>query len=214
MPWGSTSDAVRVSTGNGSLHSARRSTGARPILLGAVQGNQRSLLDSLRAAVAAAPDDVALRLHLAELLMSSGEGDEAIAQTAVVLQRDPTNVQALLLVRGTVRGAADLQISDQPTGSGDESLRQLADAVEAILPAPFVDVGDSDSGLVQAEQVTLRLADVAGMVEVKARLEAAFLAPIRNPALVELYGKSLRGGLLLYGPRRPVVSLHSTAELT
>jgi SpoVK/Ycf46/Vps4 family AAA+-type ATPase len=38
------------------------------------------------------------------------------------------------------------------------------------------------------------------MAEVKKRLDAAFLAPLRNPKLRELYGKSLRGGLLLYGP--------------
>lgn len=46
----------------------------------------------------------------------------------------------------------------------------------------------------------VRLADVGGMQEVKDRLEAAFLAPMRNPELRKLYGKSLRGGLLLYGP--------------
>ena len=39
-----------------------------------------------------------------------------------------------------------------------------------------------------------------GMTEVKNRLEASFLAPMRNPELRRLYGKSLRGGLLLYGP--------------
>jgi SpoVK/Ycf46/Vps4 family AAA+-type ATPase len=50
------------------------------------------------------------------------------------------------------------------------------------------------------EHSGLRLADVAGMKEVKQRLEAAFLAPMRNPELRRLYGKSLRGGLLMYGP--------------
>jgi SpoVK/Ycf46/Vps4 family AAA+-type ATPase len=50
------------------------------------------------------------------------------------------------------------------------------------------------------ERVGLRLSDVAGMAEVKARLEASLLAPLRNPELARLYGKSLRGGLLLYGP--------------
>ena len=39
-----------------------------------------------------------------------------------------------------------------------------------------------------------------GMDAVKKRLEAAFLAPLRNEKLRALYGKSLRGGLLLYGP--------------
>ncbi|MFB7763500.1 ATP-binding protein [Streptomyces xiamenensis] len=46
----------------------------------------------------------------------------------------------------------------------------------------------------------LRLADVGGMREVKDRLEASFLAPLRNPELRKLYAKNLRGGLLLYGP--------------
>ena len=56
-------------------------------------------------------------------------------------------------------------------------------------------------GAYDAEAVGgLRLADVGGMDEVKARLEAGFLAPLRNPELGRLYGKSLRGGLLLYGP--------------
>ncbi len=50
------------------------------------------------------------------------------------------------------------------------------------------------------ERPDLRLADVGGMKEVKERIEAAFLAPLRNPELRALYGKSLRGGLLLYGP--------------
>jgi SpoVK/Ycf46/Vps4 family AAA+-type ATPase len=38
------------------------------------------------------------------------------------------------------------------------------------------------------------------MEQVKRRLEMAFLAPMRNPQLREMYGKSLRGGLLLFGP--------------
>jgi SpoVK/Ycf46/Vps4 family AAA+-type ATPase len=60
--------------------------------------------------------------------------------------------------------------------------------------------GDPAAKAFDVEQAGLRLADVAGMAEVKQRLEAAFLAPMRNPELRRLYGKSLRGGLLLYGP--------------
>jgi SpoVK/Ycf46/Vps4 family AAA+-type ATPase len=37
------------------------------------------------------------------------------------------------------------------------------------------------------------------MADVKRRLELAFLGPLKNPRLRTLYGKSLRGGLLLYG---------------
>jgi SpoVK/Ycf46/Vps4 family AAA+-type ATPase len=38
------------------------------------------------------------------------------------------------------------------------------------------------------------------MAEIKKRLDVAFLAPLRNDHLRALYRKSLRGGLLLYGP--------------
>ena len=38
------------------------------------------------------------------------------------------------------------------------------------------------------------------MDEVKQRLNISFLGPLKNPELRRMYGKSLRGGLLLYGP--------------
>ena len=60
--------------------------------------------------------------------------------------------------------------------------------------------GIDEADAYDAEHAGLTLADVAGMTEVKQRLEAAFLAPMRHPDLRRLYGKSLRGGLLLYGP--------------
>ena len=50
------------------------------------------------------------------------------------------------------------------------------------------------------ERPTLTLSDVGGMHDVKARLDVAFLTPMRNPALRQAFGKSLRGGLMLYGP--------------
>jgi hypothetical protein len=69
-------------------------------------------------------------------------------------------------------------------------------------PAGSAAAADEDplAGAFDVEQPSLRLADVAGMTAVKQRLEAAFLAPMRNPELRRLYGKSLRGGLMPYGP--------------
>ena len=67
-------------------------------------------------------------------------------------------------------------------------------------PRPVRADGHSDPADWEVERAGVRLADVGGMTEVKNRLEASFLAPMRNPQLRRLYGKSLRGGLLLYGP--------------
>lgn len=59
---------------------------------------------------------------------------------------------------------------------------------------------DDGDEIWEVEQPDIRLDDVAGMEKVKERLQMAFLAPLKNPELMKFYGKSLRGGLLLYGP--------------
>lgn len=191
------------------------------------------LLDSLRTAVEAAPDDLALRMHLARMLSEAGESAEAIRHAAAVLQRDPGHDGALELI--SRRAAPDAIFappdliapradrvpavpSGAPTAGGaagvsdDEVLRRLDSEFAGVVPPMFLesdyrddDYDDVDFGSETVvgfapEHTNLTLADVAGMDEVKARLEAAVLAPIRNPELVQLYGKSLRGGLLLYGP--------------
>ncbi len=198
-----------------------------------------TVLDSLRKAVGAMPDDVPLRLHLATMLLQAGQRDEAIRQLGAVLQRDPGNAQALGLLRepdpvasgdsgpaeapgqpaavpepdSPERGGPPASPPPHAPGTADAGQRydwsQAENELRDVLPAMFVGEGeaaDSTSAGIEeadaydAEHTGLTLADVAGMTEVKQRLEAAFLAPMRNPELRKLYGKSLRGGLLLYGP--------------
>jgi AAA+ superfamily predicted ATPase len=91
--------------------------------------------------------------------------------------------------------------------SADFDWSQAESELSDVLPPMFVgseetsaDSASAPAEAYDAERTTLKLADVAGMNQVKQRLEAAFLAPMRNPELRKLYGKSLRGGLLLYGP--------------
>ncbi|MGO8892495.1 MAG: tetratricopeptide repeat protein [Streptosporangiaceae bacterium] len=202
-----------------------------------------TVLDSLRKAVEAMPDDVPLRLHLATMLMQAGQRDEAVRQIGAVLQRDPGNAKALGMLRDPgpePAAAAGQPLADPPVISPERpgvpappplgasrpdadpgshpgeagktshyDWSQAEDELRDVLPAMFVGDGDAadsasagidEADAYDAEQAGLTLADVAGMAEVKQRLEAAFLAPMRNPDLRRLYGKSLRGGLLLYGP--------------
>jgi AAA+ superfamily predicted ATPase len=80
---------------------------------------------------------------------------------------------------------------------------QFADMVPprfADEAAPLVQSAGPAEPAFDLEAPGIRLADVGGMTEAKARLEAAFLAPMRNPELSRLYGKNLKGGLMLYGP--------------
>jgi SpoVK/Ycf46/Vps4 family AAA+-type ATPase len=67
----------------------------------------------------------------------------------------------------------------------------------------FVEGQPEDDGGVdawEATRETITLADVGGLEDVKHRLEIAFLGPLRNEELRQLYKKDVRGGLLLYGP--------------
>jgi len=134
------------------------------------------LLASLRAAVEAAPDDVELRLHLAELLIGAGEREEAVREAAQVLVRDPQNERALRLVSGG-RDVVEPQLHQEAENDTDEILRGLDEQLSDIAPPMFADgpvVVDKDAWDIEAPRI--RLADVGGMEDVKARLEAAFLA--------------------------------------
>lgn len=185
------------------------------------------LIDSLRRAVTQSPDDLPLVLHLAELLLDAGETDEAIAHLASAMRLDPASDAARrLMARALAPGqgattaapetaegppadtAADALPADPSPpaagllfdpDSGAFDWRRAEEELGAATPPMFVDA--PDEGIApELESHQVRLADVGGMAEVKQRLEAAFLAPMRNPELRRLYGKSLRGGLLLYGP--------------
>jgi SpoVK/Ycf46/Vps4 family AAA+-type ATPase len=189
------------------------------------------LLDSLAAAVAAAPHDLPLRLHYGQLLLEAGRPVEALTEAATVVRADPQNAQAQQLMAAAsaaVTGpseqprpepteqaqppevppapaAADPPSAAAPTPPGREEAgfdwSEAEKAFEGVVPPMFIgdeDVEAADPG--DVEHAGVRLADVAGMEQVKERLESAFLMPMRNPELRRLYGKSLRGGLLLYGP--------------
>lgn len=193
------------------------------------------LLRSLRAAVAASPDDVPLRLHLAELLINAGLPAEAVTHVASALQRVPNSPEVRALMTRAIaerdknndQRPADeadrTERADPPTGrnmrpvparprerqAGDEPTERhsfnwiAAESQFGGIRQPYVDGGTAPLGapiLFDVEPAQVRLSDVGGMTEVKQRLDAAFLAPMRNPELRRMYGKSLRGGLLLYGP--------------
>jgi SpoVK/Ycf46/Vps4 family AAA+-type ATPase len=161
------------------------------------------LLDSLRAAVDAAPADTALRLHLAELLIQAGEHEEARHHLGHVLALDPRSERALELLTASGQ-PGPLQEPSAHDESVDDAIDwdQLDRDFDEVVQPMFVE-GRPEDATTDAWEVTrepITLADVGGLAPVKERLELAFLAPLRNPELRRLYGKSLRGGLVLYGP--------------
>ncbi|GAB3408525.1 ATP-binding protein [Schumannella luteola] len=192
------------------------------------------ILRSLRRAVAASPDDRALRRHLARTLVEAGAGEEAIAHLSTLLAADASDSESAQLLERALAASID-SAADQPDDGAVDSAPTSADdgptapesgpraaelasepspsaaefdwaaaeaQVDGLVDPMFVggDGDEPDTGAFDVERSGLTLADVGGMQHVKERLDAAFLAPMQNEELRRLYGKSLRGGLLLYGP--------------
>jgi SpoVK/Ycf46/Vps4 family AAA+-type ATPase len=169
------------------------------------------LIESLTAAVQGRPDDVPLRLHLTQLLLDAGRQAEAISHAAQALQYAPDSPAARELMARAIGTPA--QPSPPPTAPVSEPGPNAMDwgayeeQLSDVIPPRFARADDQPEPVrgeadrtFDVETSGVRLADVGGMADVKKRLELAFLGPLRNPQLRAMYGKSLRGGLLLYGP--------------
>ena len=172
------------------------------------------MIRALYAAIEETPDDREMRLHLAHLLLDGGRPAEALDQVEALLLASPSDLETLRLA---AEAAGRSELADRAEGYNrlvaalEESARGDVRTTTpsagdprgldgAPEPVRLFAVGGVSAGDFEVERPPVRLEDVAGMHDVKRRLRTAFLAPLENPALRRMYGKSLRGGLLLYGP--------------
>ena len=165
------------------------------------------LLEGLQAAVAAAPGNLALRVHAAALLLEAGRPAEALAQCGVVLESAPDHQQALEVAAraadatGDHEQALEYRRRRRPVAEGAKP-PPVASGPRFVVPPIRLPVArdPADGYLGEVEHPRLTLADLGGMEAVKRRLRTTFLGPLRDPRFARLFGRSLRGGLLLYGP--------------
>jgi SpoVK/Ycf46/Vps4 family AAA+-type ATPase len=162
-----------------------------------------AVLAELLAAVEASPEVVPLRLRVAGLLADRGRHAEALAQCTAALQREPGNTDAVAMLQRVSTGLSATRPthatqSTQPSRPAFDWAAAEQEVAHLAEPA-FV---QDQAGPVpeDVERPRVSLADVGGMAEVKQRLELTLLGPMRNPELARAFGKSTRGGLLLYGP--------------
>lgn len=157
-----------------------------------------AVIEAVSTAVDRDPGNRVLRLHLIELLLSAGRYDDALRHCGHFLNADADDAEALALAARAMalRAAAPSTPAQKPPPErmsvADDS--DLVSVGDMEIDAFLADVLYRDPD----ERVTLD--HVAGLYDVKKRLNDAFLAPMRNPELRQMYAKSLRGGLLLWGP--------------
>jgi AAA+ superfamily predicted ATPase len=184
-----------------------------------------ALFDSLFAALAADPANNQLRVQVAALLLERGRASEAVAHAGQAVAHDPADAAALeVLSRATtaLQSAAGIAapvhpiepqaaVTSQPGQPAEPHEFDWSKAESELnttpVPPPFVEApgsirlgDDSVAPVVDEYTVAVTLADVGGLEPVKQRLRESFLEPMRHPELAKAFGKTLRGGLVLYGP--------------
>src|SRR5436190_532177 len=120
------------------------------------------LIASLQAALQVRPDDIPLRLHLAELLLANGNSAEAISHAAQALQRDPANAAAQALMSKAIGGPP-------PPSASPMDWRAYEEELSDVVPPRFVradgdpdPVEGEDDRAFDVETSSVRLADVGG----------------------------------------------------
>jgi len=166
------------------------------------------VLNALVKALERDPKAVPVRLHLAKLLLESGAESAALDHYLVAISDQPDNVDALL---GAAQAADAIGDSARAASFGrlaeglKEQERAAGEVVKATAGAtpqssPSGPGAGSQARFLDVEVAGITLADVGGMEDVKRRLYVSLLGPLRNPEVQKAFGKSLRGGLLLFGP--------------
>jgi SpoVK/Ycf46/Vps4 family AAA+-type ATPase len=159
--------------------------------------------------------------HLEPVLLAepTNVGALALAAQAAEAVGDKARADAWRRVAGALTGTPTGQPMPPPPSPGSAPLGTTADG--ASPPGQVASDGSADDAgpvpddvgekgpdwdealerLVKEDRAhRVMLADVGGLDDVKRRLEESFLGPLRAPELRRLYGASLRGGLLLWGP--------------
>jgi SpoVK/Ycf46/Vps4 family AAA+-type ATPase len=164
-----------------------------------------SVIQALQAAADADPKNPHLRLHLATTLLDAGRYEDALAACQQVMALAPDNVDALRVAARAAAAAGH----DEQAAAYERLLTGLAPASPADPVAVSADGGSAPADefdvflrevLEEDARNRITLADVGGLTDVKRRIQTSFLGPLANPELRVMYGTSLRGGLLLYGP--------------
>jgi len=193
---------------------------------------------ALREALQFSPDNVPLRLHLAETLLNRGEAEAAEQEYAQALKLSPDNTTAKFGLSRSLHQLGQLstalavlesllQQPDPPTAwlalharillqSGEitqaarqfrraveqDSSLQSSDLAERLAAVPIVEFAQFEERTEDRsiERPKLTFADVGGMDDLKEQIRLKIIYPLANSELYKAYGKTIGGGILMYGP--------------
>lgn len=150
------------------------------------QGKTSEALVLLEPLVREHEDLVAPKLMLARIYAGRGELDAAHTQYTAAIDLDPSCAE-----------------DDLAEAVGYETFRESDDddteepEMRISISAQMSDSDDDDIELIKSDTT---FADVGGMEELKEQVRLKVIYPIANAELFAQYGKTVGGGILMYGP--------------
>jgi AAA+ superfamily predicted ATPase len=168
-----------------------------------------------RHALAQAADDAALKVGLAQAFYQQDKNSAALVIVEDMLKRKDTPARAyvlharLLLRAGEIEravrqykegvsldgAAADLELAGRLGIGSEDAQGEIIDGkVRAAWEEP-TDRADTD-----VERPTVAFKDVGGMDAVKDEIRLKIIHPLTHPELYRAYGKTIGGGILMFGP--------------
>jgi transitional endoplasmic reticulum ATPase len=167
-----------------------------------------------RSALALAPDNTTLQLGLARSFFEQQKHSAALVvlEKLVKHRSPPAAAHALyarlLFQRGEVENAVaqyKLAIEIDPQTADDDLAKQLgvyasksSEVIDGRLRAGWEEGPRDFSDNI--ERPTIGFNDVGGMDELKEEIRLKIIYPLEHKDLYAAYGKSIGGGILMYGP--------------
>ncbi len=167
-----------------------------------------------RAALALAPDDSELKLGLVRSFIDQGKESHALVVIEELVGRPDTPPRAFLLHARLLlrKGQIDFAISEYKTAIEEDSALRDTEleemlGIDAEESSEVVDgrvraMWDGPEGElnVELERPAIAFSDVGGMEQLKEEIRMKIIYPLQHAEMFEAYGKSIGGGILMYGP--------------
>jgi len=166
-------------------------------------------------ALAQWPESQPLKVGLAQTFFSQGKPGPALVIVEDLIKNPNTPAAAILLHARLLERAGEVgravhqykeAVNLDPALEDAEFAGRLgidADPGESEVIEGRIGVPEGDgaeSPLPQIERPKTTFAEVGGMDSVKEDIQLKIIHPMRHPELYKAYGKSVGGGILLYGP--------------
>ena len=185
-------------------------------LLGGNRADEAETL--LKEGLSRTANDARLKLALARVYLKQGKYSAGIVVCEALVRTDAAAAALIVLARLLLRSGEPDRAADAyrkaviaDPSVADEELAEQLDAndeyqthdpdedtpLHGRVPAGPVEVPDD---LAATERPKVRFADVGGMEPVKEEIRLKIIYPLQHADLYKAYGKTIGGGLLLYGP--------------